>query len=854
MLELKEYQEEALNAFTRWLNELREARAAAEAAEDMLQALPPEAIAATRDYPRTTWNKLYDAGQLPPATGEYVPRTDGAGRPIPHICFKVPTGGGKTLLGAAALERLNQPTGLVLWFVPSKAIYAQTKAALWNKEHPYRQLLERASGGKVKVLEKDDPFTKQDVRHYLCVMLISLQGANRKNNKEFLRMFRNSGRYPSFFPEDDNLWRMGQLRQAHPDLDPPSGGALIHASLANVFRLCRPVVVLDEAHKAYGKSEAKEQEFVQSITRFNPSMIIELTATPHPAISNLLVNIGGPALKREEMIKLPIQVRTTKDADWKQTLALAVDELAQLEHAAEDFAENSGRYIRPIAVVRVERTGKDQRTADRIHAEDARAYLQTLGIAADQIAVKSAEVDEITGVDLMSPYSPVRWIITKAALMEGWDCSFAYLLVVLDNTQSKRAITQIVGRVMRQPEARQTKVEVLDQCYVYCTETTVGQAMSYVKDGLEREGLGDLLDDVHGESSQLELVEFQRRPEFGDATIFLPKVLHREDGSWCNLDYQRHILPHIAWDEIRVTDVQSSLPRRSSIEFGTVDVEARGIVASDLGEEDLPDPEPLQVSWYARRLADLVPNAWQAARIAIEMIDDLYAADQTEVMIYRQRSVLIEWLRTRVRQQIDAQSERIFRTKLGAGDIRFSLDAKLPKHRISAEPFKRLLPANFHPFHPSIATQLRLSLFTPVIEEDLDSELEKRFAKYLDEHEALTWWHRIAVRQSDEYFLCGWKPDRIWPDFIAVAGETDGRPHLLVFETKGDHLAHTEDTEYKENVLRTLEQAFNPDSAVNEDGGTYGAVKVRNGPMRGTFGLVFDQETFDVVEQALESS
>ena len=73
--------------------------------------------------------------------GEYVDRTDEANRPIPHICFKVPMGGGKTLLAAAALERLPWQRGLVLWVVPSKAIYDQTKAALWDKQHPYRKIL-----------------------------------------------------------------------------------------------------------------------------------------------------------------------------------------------------------------------------------------------------------------------------------------------------------------------------------------------------------------------------------------------------------------------------------------------------------------------------------------------------------------------------------------------------------------------------------------------------------------------------------------------------------------------------------------------------------------------------------------
>jgi type III restriction enzyme len=94
----------------------------------------------------------------------YISRYDGLDRSIANICLKVPTGGGKTLLGAAAVERLQtdlfrQQSGLVIWVVPSDAIYKQTWKQLANREHPYRQILERASGGRVKMLEKNDAFT-----------------------------------------------------------------------------------------------------------------------------------------------------------------------------------------------------------------------------------------------------------------------------------------------------------------------------------------------------------------------------------------------------------------------------------------------------------------------------------------------------------------------------------------------------------------------------------------------------------------------------------------------------------------------------------------------------------------------
>ena len=101
---------------------------------------------------------MAETGGVAKSAGEYVSRTDEADRLIPHICFKIPTGGGKTLLAAAALQRLHRQTGLTLWITPTRAIYDQTKAALKSREHPYRQMLERASGGRVKLLEKDDLF------------------------------------------------------------------------------------------------------------------------------------------------------------------------------------------------------------------------------------------------------------------------------------------------------------------------------------------------------------------------------------------------------------------------------------------------------------------------------------------------------------------------------------------------------------------------------------------------------------------------------------------------------------------------------------------------------------------------
>ncbi len=844
-MELKDYQHATLNTFARWRDALADAKAKSEAGIDALESAGLDVPADLRDYPKSAWQTLAQSGGVADSAGEYASRTDAAGRPIPHVCFKVPTGGGKTLLAAAALEKLNRNTGLTLWITPTRAIYEQTKAALRDREHPYRQMLERASGkqGGVKLLEKEDLFTRQDVANYLCVMLLMLPATNRQKGKEFLRMFRDTGRYPTLFPDSDDALGDGRLLERFPDLERASANGPVKHSLFNVFKMLSPVVILDEAHKAYGaKKHEANQEFVRSVNRLDPSMVIELSATPNRGISNLLVDITGVELNKEEMIKLPVQVKSSINADWHITLAEAHDELQRLEEERGSLEASGGPYIRPIAVVRVERTGKDQRGGGRIHAEDVREYLvQTMSVPADAVRVKSSDLDELRGEDLMAESSQVRWIITKAALMEGWDCPFAYVLVMLDNTRAQRALTQLVGRVMRQPYAKRTGRRALDQCYVYCFNTDVGVAVEQVKNGLEQEGLTGLGDNVLTESPDIQRVEFKRRQAYRNKDIFLPLVLHKEAGGWRELDYQRHILPEVNWNEIDAPDPQASLPERARWQSATVSVGDALPVFHP--ERELEIDKSVRISWYVRRLADIVPNPWQAARVVNELIVKLRGDGASDADIFDRRPHLGPALREHVANQIEQQAEKVFAGKLSKGEIRFDLEAGQPNFRmvesyeipVSGDIGGLLSRSDYQP--------MQLNLFEPVLDRQFDSDLERNFARYLDEQKALRWWHRVAVRQRGDYYLRGWRQERIWPDFVAMGGETQGKPHVLVFETKGEHLRGNPDTSYKERVLETLQGAFN-----------CGTMTIKDGPAKGTFRLVFNESEFPAALAALETA
>ena len=378
----------------------------------------------------------------------------------------------------------------------------------------------------------------------------------------------------------------------------------------------------------------------------------------------------------------------------------------------------------------------------------------------------------------------------------------------------------------------------LDKCYVHCWKTKVDDAVMQVKSGLEHEGLTGLDHDVVGSDAvDVEVTTARRRDRFRQRDIFLPKVLHRHGDAWRDLSYQRHILPHIDWAGITAPTPMAFTSSSSGLFEETVAVDLGGSGVSDATRQLIDSDPVITLSWVTRQLTDLVPNAWQAARIAGDLIESLRSLGQSEAEIYAQRRDQMIRLREGVANQIERQAEKVFTSKLKGGDIRFDLEASEPNYRMQEE-FTLPVTANDHSLERA-GKPVQNSLFEPVFENQFDTGLERDFAFYVDQHEAIQWWHRVAVRQQHEYYLRGWNQDRIWPDFVAMSSNGDGKPRLLVVETKGGHLAGNADTEYKTKVFATLEESL------NRDGGyECGEVSLDNGDTKGRFRIVFREESF----------
>jgi type III restriction enzyme len=796
-MQLKEYQQRALAEIRNYLEHLSAWRKKAEANPDL-----------EIDFPVKGWEKA----RIP---RRYVPRQNGLGDPLPTFCLKVPTGGGKTLLAVKTIDLANmiyrkRKTGLVLWIVPTTQIYRQTIQHLKDRDHPYRQHLDLATGGHTLILEKTDRFSPVDVEESLVVLMLMLPSANRKT-KETLKVFKDSGGFQDFFPSEDDIRAQQVLLTRFPNLDTyekQSGfwGKQVKTSLGNTLRLLSPLIILDEGHKAYS-------EGAQATLRgFNPCLIAELSATP--AESNILVDITGKELHQEEMIKLDLHVVNKASPDWKDTLLAGVNKRNVLEEKAREHEANTGIHIRPICLIQVERTGREQRSSGKIHSEELREHLiKVMGVPVDEIAVKSSEKDELKEVDdtggLQVRDCKIRYIITKQALQEGWDCAFAYVLVILTNPSSQNALTQLVGRILRQPFARKTQVSELDESYVYCFQQRANALLESIRQGFKQEGLGDLRGHIaaedEGSSAEGEGPDKQSkmRDQFKKAAsrTILPVFMIKKEGGWRPVNYQMDIEARIPWKETSMKPVLSlplSLYEEKDVEqLATLAEDAREVIRQKAVIQLKEGGIHVDPVFMTRQICDIVPNPWQAHEFSRSVLDH-FRTNADEKLIANNFVFIIEELRKHLEQEKDRMAEQVFLSMLTKGEVRFliignDLNWSFPG-TITVKPMTERL-------NRKDGSPLQLSLFE-IVPADEFNETEKAVAWYLENQTRLFFWYRNRARQ--DYSIQAWRQHRIYPDFIFTTTDKEtGTDYesVYVVETKGLHLKDNAKTNYIRRVF-----------------------------------------------------
>jgi type III restriction enzyme len=392
---------------------------------------------------------------------------------LPYVCLRVPTGGGKTLLachacGIAMKELLRGERAVVLWLVPSNTILDQTADALRNPRHPYRRALELECGAvEVVTIQEALRLSRATVEGQTVVIVSTIQ-CFRVDDETGRKVYEQNGAFIDHFlhvpPERLADLEMGADAQPKP-------------SLVNMLRLRRPVVIVDEAHNA-----RTDLSFV-TLGKVLPSCIVEFTATPATTAnrSNVLHRSSAAELKAAQMVKLPLRVVTRHPSQRDQLLAEAIALRSDLEKLAVAEAQSTGEFVRPILLIQAERVDGCEPLRERLASD--------FGLSKEQIKISVGSLDELKDVkNIAAVECPVRFIITVQKLREGWDCPFAYALCSLKETRSATAIEQIVGRILRLPNATLKQHPDLNCAYAFSVSDSIVEVLTELREALESNG------------------------------------------------------------------------------------------------------------------------------------------------------------------------------------------------------------------------------------------------------------------------------------------------------------------------------------------------------------------------------
>lgn len=412
---------------------------------------------------------------------------------LPYVCLRVPTGGGKTLMASHAVsvatrEFLGLDHSFVLWLTPSTTIRDQTLKALKDRKHPYRTALE-STLGSVTVLELSEAlYLSPSTLNTDTVILVTTTQAFRIGDPELRKVYEASGALMSHFDTIPPSAEVDRYENSKPI-----------PSLANLLRLHRPVVIVDEAQNV------RSALSFETLARFNPSCILEFTATPHREDhpSNVLYSISARELKAESMIKLPLRLETRPN--WKELIGDAILKLKELEGYAEAERAQSGDYLRPIMLLQAQplRAGKQTVSVEVVET----CLLEDYNIPSEQIIRATGKDDELGDTDLTATNCPVRYIITVQKLREGWDCSFAYVLCSVAEQHSATAVEQIVGRVLRMPKATRKQTPELNMAYAYIASSNFIETLNTLADALVENGFE--------KQEAAQLITQAQSPDFG---------------------------------------------------------------------------------------------------------------------------------------------------------------------------------------------------------------------------------------------------------------------------------------------------------------------------------------------------
>lgn len=354
------------------------------------------------------------------------------------LIFKAPTGAGKTVMASQMLADLTEelqsrgdsPYQQVafIWIAPNK-LHQQSYFKMKNYFTETRLL-------KPEMYDEIDQ--SEGVIKPGEILFVNWESINKEKNV----MVRDSEQNASLY----EITRRTQDEQGLPI-----------------------VVVIDEEHLFWSKSADKSAKVLQ---RINPKVEIRISATPKTN-SDYKVTVTREEVVKEEMIKKQVVLNPdiTKGYNDENELNIHLIQCAlEKRRLLAEAYKKEGTNINPLLLIQLPNDTTESMTQeDSAIAEQVKTYLRAVkDITTDnkKLAIwLSGEKENLEGLEQQDNMTEV--LLFKQAIALGWDCPRAAVLLIFRKLQSNQFTIQTVGRILRMPEQKFYKNDLLNVGYVY---------------------------------------------------------------------------------------------------------------------------------------------------------------------------------------------------------------------------------------------------------------------------------------------------------------------------------------------------------------------------------------------------
>jgi type III restriction enzyme len=361
------------------------------------------------------------------------------------VVLEAPTGAGKTVILAAALDRAAH-TAATLWLTPATGGLAEQSEAALSKHLADSTLLV-------------EPLTKQWLATHPAIepgtVLVSSWDRLTSTSSE-------SGKRINILTKKNETRSLFDV---------------LHSTAEAGTDL---IIIIDESH--WGTAAEGTTGLLDEINEIASGLIVEASATPKRLPDPRLMKAGLHApvyvdlqpVIEEGMLAKQIGVNTDIDQVLgslsEEDLAGATGESAVLTAAWQKLNQLTARYqaiaspVRPLLLVQIpdSRAGDAKLAAIEDFFADVEVNRDNGKLAVWLHKDKTPGREDIAAFD-----SPIRVLVFKTAVALGWDCPRAQVLVAFREMRSDIFAVQTVGRILRTPERRHYDDPILDQSYIY---------------------------------------------------------------------------------------------------------------------------------------------------------------------------------------------------------------------------------------------------------------------------------------------------------------------------------------------------------------------------------------------------